>query len=209
MRPLDLVSDRFQVVRLAGAGGMGVVYRARDRLTGNAVALKVLRPAGGSEGHDPDQVERFLREPRILSEVQHPAIVRYIAHGETERGEPYLAMEWLDGESLSARLGRGRLGVAESVDLVRRVAEALAVAHARGVVHRDLKPANLFLVGGEVARPKVLDFGVARRVVSSGVVTRSGALVGTPAYMAPEQARGERDVAPAADVFSLGCVLYE
>src|SRR2546430_1198500 len=109
MRPLDVVSDRFQIVRLAGAGGMGVIYRARDRLTGSSVALKVLRPQAGGEGHDPDQVERFLREPRILAEVRHPAIVRYVAHGETETGEPYLVMEWLDGESLAARLSRGRL----------------------------------------------------------------------------------------------------
>ncbi|MFT3772957.1 MAG: protein kinase [Minicystis sp.] len=208
MRPLDVVSDRFEIERLAGVGGMGEVYRARDRLTGSPVALKVLRVQITGSESAADDMARFLREPRILAEIRHPAIVRYVAHGETGTGEPYLAMEWLEGESLSTRLARSRLGIAESVELVRRVAEALAFAHARGVVHRDLKPGNLWLEGGRIEGVKVLDFGLARLEGATHTVTQIGMAVGTLGYMAPEQAMGERGVDPRADVFSLGCVLF-
>jgi tetratricopeptide (TPR) repeat protein len=184
---------------------MGAVYRARDRQSGERVALKLLHPEGGGA----QAAERFDREARLLAELRHPGIVSYVAHGEAPDGRRFLAMEWLDGEDLAARLLRARLSLADSLLLLRRVAEALEVTHARGVVHRDLKPGNVFLVGGDVARPKLLDFGVARRVVSSRAMTRAGALVGTPDYMAPEQARGQGELTPSADVFSLGCVLYE
>jgi serine/threonine protein kinase len=200
-----LVARRFEIERRAGSGGMGDVYRARDRHTGAAVALKLTRGDAGG----PDADERFAREARLLAEIDHPGVVSYVAHGLIPDGRRYLAMEWLDGEDLAARLARGPLALAEAVPLLQRVAEALQVAHARAVVHRDLKPSNLFLLGGDVARPKLLDFGIARRTKSSHAMTRTGALVGTPDYMAPEQVRGERDITPAADVFSLGCVLYE
>ncbi|MFO0759364.1 MAG: protein kinase [Byssovorax sp.] len=201
------MSDRFEIERIAGAGGMGEVYRARDLTTGGAVALKVLRLKLG-DGLSPGDLSRFLREPKILAELQHPGIVRYITHGEMSSGEPYLVMEWLEGESLSARLSRGPLGVAASIELVRRVADALAAAHARGVVHRDLKPANLLLVGGRIEGVKVLDFGLARLEGLSQTVTQAGLAVGTLGYMAPEQALGERGLDARADVFSLGCVLF-
>src|SRR5262245_3419390 len=198
------IAGRFIVESLAGAGGMGTVYRARDTETDRMVALKLLQ--GGGHLHD---AERFAREARLLSELAHPGIVAYLAHGVTEAGQPYLAMEWLDGEDLAMRLERGALPVTDALVLVRRAAEALAVAHARGVVHRDLKPSNLFLRGGEVARLALLDFGIARRTSVSQVLTGTGLVIGTPAYMAPEQARGERLLTPAADIFSLGCVLFE
>jgi hypothetical protein len=198
------IADRFVIESYAGAGGMGTVYRARDEQTGGMVALKLLRHG---EGHE--VAERFAREARVLSELCHPGIVAYLAHGETETGAPYLAMEWLDGEDLAKRLSRGPLPIAEALVLLRRAAEALAVAHARGLVHRDLKPSNLFLRGGEVERLALLDFGMARRSVASQAVTATGAIVGTPSYMAPEQARGERPLLLAADIFSLGCVLFE
>src|ERR1019366_9498487 len=128
LMPGDVLSGRFAIERLAGSGGMGAVYRALDRLSGAPVALKVMTARGEHE-------ERFAREAQVLAELNHPAIVRYVAHGETAQGQPYLVMEWLEGEDLSQRLTRLRLSVRESLDVARRVAEALAAAHARGVVH--------------------------------------------------------------------------
>ena len=156
MKPGTLVGERFEIERLARRGGMGDVYRARDRAGGGPVALKLLH-----EESEP-QDDRFVREVRALAGLSHPAIVGYVAHGVTLEGERYLVTEWLEGEDLAARLERGVLGVAESVALASRVAEALSVAHARGIVHRDLKPSNLFLPGGESAAVKLLDFGIAR-----------------------------------------------
>src|SRR5580704_16507783 len=155
MRSGDVVARRFHVERFAGAGAMGLVYRARDVQADEWVALKVL--AHGS-------AERFLREARALSEVSHPHIVRYVDHGHTEAGEPYLAMEWLDGIDLAQKLAAGPLPIAQALGLTRAIAGALSVAHGHGVVHRDVKPSNLFLVAGEPARVKVLDFGAARFV---------------------------------------------
>ncbi len=201
MRPGDVVDNRFELHDVAGSGGMGTVYRATDRSTNSLVAFKVLRSASQ------DASERFAREVRVLSGLRHPGIVRYIADGRTGDGEMWLAMEWLDGESLHLRIGRSGLTPAESVELVRRIAEALGAAHERGVIHRDLKPSNLFLPGGDLERVKVLDFGVAR--VADASSTRTGVMVGTPGYMAPEQARGDRNVGPRSDVFALGCLLFE
>jgi serine/threonine protein kinase/tetratricopeptide (TPR) repeat protein len=199
----DVVGDRFEIDRDAGGGAMGAVYHGRDRETGASVAVKLLR-----ERRSEDLDERFAREAGILAEIRHEAVVRYIAHGALPGGERYLVMEWLEGEDLALRLARRGLTIAETLTLARRVAGALAELHARGVVHRDIKPANLFLEGGEVERVKVVDFGVvhARR---SKDLTRTGDMIGTPAYMAPEQARGDRAVTPAVDVFALGCVLGE
>jgi tetratricopeptide (TPR) repeat protein len=154
-------------------------------------------------------MERFLREAQVLANLSHPGIVRYVTHGRTQTGELYLAMEWLDGESLSQRLARQGLLVEETLTLGLRVAEALSAAHKRGIVHRDIKPNNLFLVGNDVAQPKILDFGVARLRSSQRELTQTGAMIGTPGYMSPEQARGEREVDPRADVFALGCVLFK
>jgi tetratricopeptide (TPR) repeat protein len=198
-----VIDERFVIEEIAGRGGMGSVYRARDRVTGARVALKLLG------GHDGAAVERFLHEARILAGIDHPHVVRYVAHGITGTGDPYLAMEWLDGESLEGRLSRGPLDPAEVVALGRRVADALGAAHTRGVVHRDVKPSNLYIAGGDVRRVKVLDFGIARLTHSSRVLTRTGALVGTPGYMAPEQAQGDRPINARADVFALGAVLFE
>ena len=201
MRPGDLVAERFLIERLAGSGGMGAVYRAIDRHTGEPAALKVMA------GRGLDHAERFLREAQVLAELRHPGIVRYIAHGTTGTGEPWLALEWLEGESLAERLRRRGLTVAESALVGLRVAEALADAHRRGVVHRDLKPSNLHLVDKSVDRVKVLDFGIARHA-GLAPLTMTGVVVGTPFYMSPEQARGEKDIDARADVFALGCVLF-
>lgn len=205
LREGSVIAGRFTIVRLAGRGGMGVVYQARDAASGDLVALKVLR------SDVPTQlIVRFGHESQLLSELSHPAIVKYIAHGRTLDGEPYLAMTWLEGEELSARLSRIGLTPAECLILLRTVAEGLAVAHRRGVVHRDLKPGNLFLRGCDVARATILDFGIAHRPqLGASPLTHTGAVIGTPGYMAPEQARGDRGIGPAADVFALGAILYE
>ncbi|KYG06255.1 protein kinase [Sorangium cellulosum] len=202
MRPEIVLSGRYRLERRAGAGGMGEVWKALDQGTGEPVAVKVL--SGGELGGAP----RFAREAQILAGLSHPRVVRYVAHGEGADGTPYLVMEWLDGEDLAARLARGPLGIDESVDLAVRVADVLAWAHAQGVIHRDLKPSNLFLPGGRLADIKVLDFGIARTTRATRM-TRSGMMMGTPGYMAPEQARGEANSDARADVFSLGCVLFE
>jgi hypothetical protein len=193
---------RFDIEGEAASGGVGTVFRARDPRSGQLVAVKVIRGYGDAD------LQRFGREARILAQIQHPGVVRYIEHGVNGPGDGYLVMEWLDGEDLRDRLARGRLSVAESVTLGRRVATALAVVHAHGLIHRDIKPGNLFLPGGVVAEVKIIDFGLARGDRSLGP-TATGAVVGTPAYMAPEQARGERGVDARADIYSLGCVLFK
>jgi serine/threonine protein kinase len=200
---MRVITSRFDVEEKIGSGGMSTVFRARDRDTGGIVALKVLRRGASGE------VSRFHREASVLADLTHPAIVRYVAHGETEQGDPYLAMEWLDGEDLAQRLRKSKLSVGDTLTLGVRVAEALAEAHARGVVHRDIKPSNIFLEGGDIARTKLLDFGTARLSQMTRMATITGTVLGTPAYMAPEQARGEKRVGPQADVFALGCVLFE
>lgn len=204
MRPGDLIGERFLIEHLAGVGGMGEVYRAVDRTTGKAVAIKVLREL------NLESSQRLAEESRMLETLSHPHIVRYVAHGIVPTGAPYLAMEWLDGESLATRLTRKGLRLEETVALATHVAEALAVAHAQGVVHRDIKPSNLFLQHGDIEHVKVLDFGVAREEGAGRRLTLTGSIVGTPGYMAPEQARANKRVVDArADVFSLGAVLFE
>ncbi|MRG95686.1 serine/threonine-protein kinase [Polyangium spumosum] len=203
MRPGDIIGERFRLERLAGVGGMGEVYRAADLKTGDPVAVKLLRESERASE------ERLAQEARVLETLTHPHIVRYEGHGTAPSGAPWLAMEWLEGESLAARLGRKGLRLEECIHLAARVADALATAHARGVVHRDIKPSNLFLERGEIERVKVLDFGVARDR-RRGRMTLTGTIVGTPGYMAPEQARADKaGVDARADVFSLGAVLFE
>lgn len=198
-------ANRFVIEQLAGSGGMGTVYRARDLSSGDMVALKLL-----NAGHvGADEGERFYREAGLLSELRHPGIVSHIAHGQTSEGRHYLAMEWLDGVDLARRLQQGPLSVSQCFTLLRRVADALGSAHAHAVLHRDLKPSNLFLPDNDVGRIKILDFGIARRLGVSQALTQTGMVLGTPEYMAPEQARGSTDLTAAADMFSVGCVLYE
>jgi eukaryotic-like serine/threonine-protein kinase len=198
----SVLAGRYLLERRAGAGGMGEVWKAIDRETDEPVAVKRL------PGDGPQNAARFAREAQVLSSLSHPHVVRYLEHGSSAEGAPYLVMEWLEGEDLAARLSRGPLSVDENARLTLCVAEALSEAHARGVVHRDLKPSNLFLVGGQIEAVKVLDFGLAR-AVNATRMTASGVLLGTVAYMAPEQARGEPSLDARADVFSLGCVLFE
>lgn len=200
--PTHLIGGRFQIERFAGAGGMGTVFRACDCETGRPVALKLINTMGGD-------ADRFEREAEVLSRLEHPGIVRHIAHGRAADGRPFLAMDWLEGEDLATRLSRGPLGLRESLSVTSRMARALAYAHERGVVHRDVKPNNVFLPGGAVENATLVDFGIARLVDATRPMTRTGSVLGTLGYMAPEQARGDKDVDARADVFALGCVLFE
>ncbi len=200
----EVVDDRFEIDARAGEGGMGTVYRAIDRSNRTTVAFKIL--------HDPqgDAITRFAHEARALADLDDPHIVRYIAHGTLNSGEPYLVVEWVEGESLSEHLARGHISVAESLEIAWQLASALGAAHARGIVHRDVKPSNVMLEGGSSKHVKLLDFGIARLAEATAGLTGTRDVIGTPGYMAPEQARGERAPIDArTDVFSLGCVLYE
>jgi hypothetical protein len=190
----------YEIVERIGAGGMGVVYRARDA-GGAEVAVKVL------ERGDPKDRERFGREARLLASVRHPHVVRYLDHGETEDGTPFLVMELLRGEDLAARIARAPLAVPEALGLAARLCAGLGAAHDVGVVHRDVKPGNVFLVDGRLDDPRVVDLGVARRTERTHRFTSTGGAVGTPAYMAPEQLRGEDEV--RSDVYGLGATLFE
>ncbi|NIR41390.1 MAG: serine/threonine protein kinase, partial [Actinobacteria bacterium] len=178
----EVIADRFELGRKVGEGGMGTVFTATDGVSGETVALKILRT--GTEAPDVSEVARFEREASLLAQLEHPGIVRYVAHGSSG-GKIWLAMEWLEGETLDERLERQGLTLTESVDVIRQVAEALEAAHERGVVHRDLKPANLFLVGKDPAALRVLDFGVAR-ALGGTALTSTGVAIGTPQYMSPE-----------------------
>jgi tetratricopeptide (TPR) repeat protein len=202
VRPGERLEDRFEIEQPIGSGGMGTVFRARDPISGEAVAVKVI---SSEQGH---VTGRFAREVKLLAELSHPGIVRYISHGTTPSGELFLVMEWLDGETLKARLQRGPLAASDAVVLATRVAEALGAAHARGIVHRDLKPSNLFLPGGRVDQVKLLDFGIAQREGKTQL-THTGVMLGTLGYMAPEQARASGLIDARADVFALGCVLFQ
>ncbi|WP_437651291.1 protein kinase domain-containing protein [Sorangium sp. So ce362] len=220
MRPGVTVADRFRIEGLAGSGGMGSVYRATDLTDDSPVALKILHR--GAE----HQERRLEREAQLLSGLRHPGIVRYVAHGVTADQQRYLALEWLDGEDLAAHVARARLSVDGAVTLLQRLAGALGAAHERGIVHRDVTPGNIFLPGGALEGAKIVDFGIARAgadagapvglparahdagVLRAGELARDGVTLGTPGYMAPEQARGDPHVDARADVFSLGCVIW-
>jgi hypothetical protein len=210
LTPGDLLAGRYEVVRKLGEGGMGAVYEARHAELGRPVAVKVLH---AEFGHDATAVERFRKEARVLATLRRRHVVEVLDFGQW-RGTLYLVMELLDGESLQQRLDRdGPLDAAEAVTLLDPVLQALAWAHGQGVVHRDVKPDNVFLarVAGEPGGvAKLIDFGIARALAPDAPkLTRTGVMVGTPAYMAPEQAWGAGPVTPAADQWSAAAVLYE
>jgi hypothetical protein len=201
----------YEILSSLGAGGMGEVYRARDPRLGRDVAVKII---SGDVSASPERLRRFEQEARAVAALEHPAILAVHDVG-THEGRAYVVFELLEGETLRERLSRGPIPVRKALELGSQVAEALAVAHARGVVHRDLKPENLFLV--REGHVKLLDFGLARltQAVDDGSgeqVTRTetdrGAWVGTPGYVSPEQLRGQAADA-RSDIFALGAVLYE
>ncbi|QRK06598.1 serine/threonine protein kinase [Archangium violaceum] len=151
LSPGTLVADRFRIEEMAGRGGMGSVFRATDLSTGRDVALKLLH---ASSSPAPDVAYRFNREAILLAGLSHPAIVSYVAHGTAEEGQPFLAMEWLEGEDLARRLSRQPLGLPETLALLRRAAEALASAHRQGIVHRDILPTRSWILSG-MKRPRI------------------------------------------------------
>jgi eukaryotic-like serine/threonine-protein kinase len=194
----------YRVLRLLGQGGMGIVFLADDSRLQRPVALKVMRPELAA---NPEGRQRFLREARAAAHIRSDHIVS-IYQVDEDNNVPFLAMEFLEGESLDERLHRqGSLPLADVLRIGRELAEGLEAAHERGLIHRDIKPANVWLEGKR-GRVKILDFGLARPIHQGDMhLTQSGTIVGTPAYMAPEQAQGHA-VGPASDLFSLGVVLY-
>ncbi len=200
----SFADGRYELLGELGRGGMGAVYRARQVALNRTVALKMI--LAGTMASE-DQQKRFESEARAAARVQHPHVVTVYESGRTN-GLPYLVMPYVEGESLAVRLRRGPLDVNEAVRLIAAVARAVAALHAAGIVHRDLKPSNVLL--DRAGEPYVTDFGLAKLVEGDSQVTQSGTILGTPAYMAPEQAIGRaKDVGPAADVYALGAILYE
>ena len=201
---------RYEILGLIGQGGMGEVWRARDTSLGRDVAIKTLPP---SLSQEPGRLARLTREASLLAAVNHPNIA--VIHGlEEHNGTRFIVLELVDGQTLADRLCRGPLAVAGALKLARQIAEALAAAHAHGVVHRDLKPANIMIAPGD--RVKVLDFGIAKATADSGDTeatrtatdTVKGTVLGTPAYMSPEQARGDAS-GFQSDIWALGVVAFE
>ncbi|MBX3130190.1 MAG: AAA family ATPase [Polyangiaceae bacterium] len=203
------LGGRFVIEREVGRGGSGIVYLAHDLETNQPVALKVLAAEAGVA---PEEEARLSREGELLAELRHRGIVRVVAAGVLDDAQPFVAMEWLEGEDVCARQRRAPLDLVHAVEVVAKVADALVAAHDVGVIHRDIKPGNIFLCGGHngsssALEPKVVDFGVAAK--SDLRITRTGDVVGTPAYMAPEQARGDAPVDARCDIYSLGATLFE
>ncbi len=208
-----ILAGRYQITGILAAGGMGVIYDAVQVALGRPVALKCLHPR---YAQDKNAVARFQREAELSGGFGHPHIVEVFDMGYLDDGVPFLVMERLDGETLAGRMKRERtLPVGLSVSIARQTLSALVVAHSKGVLHRDLKPDNIFLAhrAGVVPRVKVLDFGVALSLGDANrkslKLTRAGFVMGTPAYMAPEQARGDTALDVRADLYSVGMMLYE
>jgi tRNA A-37 threonylcarbamoyl transferase component Bud32 len=210
-RPCQEVPD-YEILGELGRGGMGVVYKARQTRLKRLVALKMIR-AGSRAGRD--QLERFKREAEAVARLQHPHIVQVYEVGE-HQGLPFFSLEFVEGGSLDRKLAGTTLPPREAAQLVQTLAQAIHVAHEHGIIHRDLKPANILLSATGPAGtdalgvPKVTDFGLAKQLEEDSGQTRSGAIIGTPSYMAPEQAQGRtREIGPLADVYALGAILYE
>jgi len=201
----------YEVISLIGAGGMGEVWLATELRLGRKVALKLL-PADLTR--DPVRIQRFEQEARAASALNHPNVCTIHALDQASDDQHYIAMEYVEGETLRQRLTTSKLSLREGLDIAIQVAAALSVAHAAGIVHRDIKPENVMLRPDGVV--KVLDFGLAKLApvvpdaapTQLGVNTEAGLVVGTPAYMSPEQTRGE-ELDVRTDIFSLGVVLYE
>jgi eukaryotic-like serine/threonine-protein kinase len=192
----------YEILEILGGGGMGVVYKARDTRLARVVALKFLPP---ELTRDRESKLRFEQEARAASSLDHPNLCTILEMGEGPDGRLYIAMPCYDGETLRQKLERGPLTVEEAVDVALQIARGLAKAHRNGIIHRDIKPANLIVTSDGVV--KILDFGLAK-LAGSAAISHAGSSAGTPAYMSPEQARGD-DVDPRTDLWSLGVVLYE
>jgi tRNA A-37 threonylcarbamoyl transferase component Bud32 len=194
----------YEIMDLLGRGGMGVVYKARQTSLNRVVALKMIRDAGLA---GPEEVGRFRVEAEAVARLQHANIVQIFDIGDWQ-GRPFISLEFVSGGSLADRLRGVPQSFKTAVPLIQTLALAVHAAHQQGIVHRDLKPANILLAWD--GQPKISDFGLAKRLEDTDGRTQSGAILGTPSYMAPEQAEGKsRSVGPAADIYALGTLLYE
>jgi serine/threonine-protein kinase len=205
----EVLASKYRLEELLGSGGMGHVYRAVNEHVGRVVAIKVLR---AEHAQNPQVVERFLREARAANLVRHPNVVDVLDVGREDGGAPFIVQELLEGEDLAQLVERrgGKLALEEACDLLLPVIDAVAEAHLKGVIHRDIKPENVFLVkGSRGPLPKLLDFGISKVSASDLRVTEVGVMMGTPAYMAPEQVQGARDADPRSDVWALGVMMFE
>lgn len=206
--PGQVIGDKYRLEKMVGEGGMASVWLATNFVLDVAVAIKLIRTDTESD----DSGWRMLQEARAVARLGHPAIVRIFDFGQTSDGSPFIAMEYLHGETLADRLDREAcITAVKAVQLLLPIADGLATAHAKQIVHRDLKPENIFLARDEAGRlqPKVLDFGIAKLDSPKGKVTLAGDLLGSPDYMAPEQAQGFDEVDHRADVWAFCVVLYE
>jgi serine/threonine protein kinase len=208
-----ILRDTYEIAGVLGRGGMGTVFLANHlRLPGRQVAIKVLKKDAGLGR---DVLVRFRREAEIASRLGHPNIIEVLDFDNLKDGSPFLVMECLRGQPLSRRLRKGPLTLEEVLSIARQMGSALQAAHRAGIVHRDLKPGNVFLspteVGGVLMEHvKLLDFGISKIIDSQSIHTQGGILLGTPQYMAPEQAQGKnQEVDPRTDIFSFGCMVYE
>ncbi len=205
----DQVGPRYTIIRLLGVGGMGAVYQAFDHDLGVGVAIKVIQPAAQSDATTARDLEqRFKRELMLARQITHKYVVRIHDIGEID-GVKYLTMPFIDGDTLADLLRReGRLPVSRVLAMATQVAAGLAAAHDKGVVHRDLKPENIMIEQGRGGDALIMDFGIARSMVSGSTQTAAGAVIGTVAYMAPEQAQGKK-VDGRTDIYSLGLIVYD
>jgi serine/threonine protein kinase len=205
-----VIARKYRLESLLGEGGMGSVWRAFNLQLEVPVAIKLLRP----DLNNVELGERLRVEARAAAKLVHPSIVRVFDIGEAESGDPFIVMELLNGESLGALIQRGPLPATDALQILLPIAEALSLAHSRGVVHRDLKPDNVFLAtDGSTLQPKLLDFGIAKvtSAITTGgaILTQTGTLLGSPDYMSPEQAYGQADIDHRSDVWSFCAMLYE
>jgi len=202
-----LIDDRWRIQRKFSEGGMGSIYLASQKSVDRQVAIKTLRP----QLSDNDEfTERFFREARVTTTINHPHCVTIHDFGQTENGTLYLVMEYLEGEPLADRMQRGAMELLETLTIGKQIASALSAAHERDIVHRDLKPDNVFLleISDGSTFCKVLDFGISKDLSEEQDLTKTGELFGTPRYMSPEQSEG-RELDGRTDLYSLGCILYE
>src|SRR6188474_431046 len=214
LNPGEIIDGKYRIVRLLGEGGMGAVYEGENTRIHRRVAIKVLHAGVATNA---DAVQRFEREAQAAGRIGSEHIVEVLDLGNLASGDRYMVMEFMDGDSLGGRIKtKGRLSPAELYPIAHQLLAALDAAHSAGIIHRDLKPDNVYLLksrGGKADFVKLLDFGISKFNQLSGdsgfSMTRTGAVMGTPYYMAPEQAKGARDLDHRVDLYAAGVILYE